>query len=59
MKLVAYIFEHPLHITTGRPPTFGAGGRGFESGPHHTEGVKHGINNPLADAHIKGGVLGR
>ena len=38
---------------------FGAGGGGFESRPHHTKGVKNGTSSSLADARIKGVVLGR
>ena len=37
-----------------RASAFGEGGRGFESRPHHTKGVKTG-----SDARIKGVVLGR
>ena len=45
--------------SVGRASTFWAGGHGFESGPHYTKGVKNGTSSSLADAHIKGVVLGR
>ena len=46
--------------SVGRAPAFRAGGRGFESQPHHTKGVKkNGISRSLADTGIKGVVLGR
>ena len=45
--------------SVGRASAFGAGGRGFESRPHHTKGVKNGTSSSLADARIKGVVLGR
>ena len=34
-------------------------GRGFESWSHHTKGVKNGTSSSLADARIKGVLLGR
>ena len=52
----------PLIVTdssVGRASTFGAGGRGFESLPHHTKRCKNGSSSSLADARIKGVVLGR
>ena len=36
-----------------------AGGRGFGSRPHHTKCVKMHTRSSLADARIKGVVLGR
>ena len=33
--------------------------RGFESGPHHTKGVKYGTSSSLAETRIKGVALGR
>ena len=45
--------------SVGRASAFVAGGRGFESRPHHTKGVKNGTSNSLADTRIKRGVLGR
>ena len=45
--------------SVGRASTFGAGGLGFESGLHHTKGVKKGTSTSLADARIKGVVLER
>ena len=45
--------------SVGRVSAFGAGGRGFESRPHHTKGVKNGNSSFLADTRIKGVVLGR
>ena len=43
----------------GRASAFGAGGRGFESRPHHTKSEKNGTSSSLADARINGVVLGR
>ena len=43
----------------GRGSAFGAGGCGFESRPHHTQGVKNGTSSSLADVRIKWVVLGR
>ena len=51
-------FNHH-NSSVGRASAFGAGGRGFKSQPHHTKGVKNGTSSSLADAHIKGDVLGR
>ena len=34
---------------------FGVGGRGLESGPHHTKGVKNSTSSSLTDARIKRG----
>ena len=48
-----------LDCSVGRASDFGAGGRGFESQPHHTKGVKNGNSSSLAEARIKGNVLGR
>ena len=48
-----------LDSSVGRAYAFGAGGRGFESWPHHTKGVKNGTSSSIADASIKGVVLGR
>ena len=45
--------------SVGRASTFGAGGCGFESQPHHTKRCKNGTSRSLADARIKGVVLGR
>ena len=45
--------------SVGRASAFGAGGRGFESRLHHTKGVKNGTSSSLADARMKGVVLGR
>ena len=45
--------------SVGRVSTFGAGGRGFKFRPHHTKGLKIGTSSSLADARIKGVVLGR
>ena len=45
--------------SVGRASAFGAGGRGFESRPHHTKGVKNGTSSSLAGARMKGVVLGR
>ena len=42
-----------------RASAFGEEGRGFKSRPHHTKGVKNGTSSSLADARIKGVVLGR
>ena len=49
----------PILCTVGRVSAFGAGGRGFESRPHHTKGVNSGTSSSLSDARIKGVVLGR
>ena len=52
----------PLIVTdssVGRASTFGAGGCGFESRLHHTKGCKNGTSSSLADARVKGVVLGR
>ena len=43
----------------GRASNFGAGGRGFKSGPLPTKGVKNSTSSSLAEAGIKGVVLGR
>ena len=48
-----------FNLSVGRAFAFGMGGRGFESRPHHTKGVKNGTSSSLADARIKGIVLGR
>ena len=45
--------------SVSRASAFGAGGRGLESWPHKTYGVKNGTSSSLADARIKGVVLGR
>ena len=47
--------------SVGRASALGVGGCGFESQPHHTctKGVKNGTSSSLADARIKGVVLGR
>ena len=37
----------PSDSSVDRAPTFGAGGRGFESWPHHTKGVKNGTSEQL------------
>ena len=50
---------HRPDSSVGIASAFGARGRGFESWPHHTKGVKNGTISPLADACIKGVVLGR
>ena len=52
------VFYRP-DSSVGRAYAFGAGGRGFESRPHNTKGVKTGTSSSLADARIKGVVLGR
>ena len=51
-------FDRP-NRSVGRESAFGAGGRGFQSRPHHTKGVKNGTSSSFAGAHIKGVVLGR
>ena len=51
-------FDRP-NSSVGRASAFGAGGREFESRPHHTKGVKNGTSSSLADPHIKGVVQGR
>ena len=56
--VVYLVFDRP-DSSVGRVSAFGAGGHGFESRPHHTKGVKNGTSSSLADAHIKGVVLGR
>ena len=48
-----------LDSSVGRASAFRVGGRGFESRPHHTKGVKNGTSSSLADARIKLVVLGR
>ena len=48
-----------LDSSVGRASPLGAGGRGFETRPHHTKGVKNGTSSSLADARIKEAVLGR
>ena len=48
-----------MYSSVGRVSAFGAGGRGFESRPHHTKGVRNGTSSSLADARTKGVVLGR
>ena len=45
-KLYALIYE--LTQLAERPR------RGFESGPHHTKGLKNGTSSSLVDARIKG-----
>ena len=52
-------FKIPPDGSVGRVSAFGAGGCGFESLPHHTKGVKNGTSSSLADARLKGVVLGR
>ena len=54
-----YNLQGPPDSSVGRASAFGAGGRGFESRPYYTKGVKNGTNSSLADARIKGVVLGR
>ena len=58
----------PVHVkalsyrpdsSVGRASAFEGRGHGFESRPHHTKGVKNGTSSSLADARIKGVVLGR
>ena len=44
---MAQLVEHPLLEREIAPP--------FQSGPHHTKGVKNGTSSSLADAHIKKG----
>ena len=44
-----------LNSSVGRASAFGMGGCGFESGTHHTKGVKNGSSSSLADARIKRG----
>ena len=39
----------PPHSSLGRASAFGAEGRGFESGPHHTKGIKNGTSSSLAE----------
>ena len=51
--------ENGPDSSVGRASAFGAVGRGFESRPHHTKGVKNGNSSSLADARIKWVVLGR
>ena len=59
--MILISFSHNrLDSSVGRASAFGAGGRGFEfPRPHHTKGVKNGTSSSLADARIKGVVLGR
>ena len=45
--------------SVGRASAFGAGGRGFESRPRYTKGVKNGTSSSLDDTRLKGVVLGR
>ena len=47
--------SHCPDSSVGRASAFGAGGRGFESWPHHTKGVKNSTSSSLADACIKRG----
>ena len=56
--LVKTPHNHP-DSSVCRASAFGVGGRGFESWRHHTKGVKNGTSSSLADAPIKGIVLGR
>ena len=49
----------PPDSSVGRAPAFRGRGRGFESRRHNTKGVKNGSCSSLADARIKGVVLGR
>ena len=45
--------------SSGRASASGAVGRGFESRPRHTKGIKNGNSSSLAGACIKRIVLGR
>ena len=45
--------------SVGRASAFGAGGCAFDSRSHHTKGVKNGTSSSLADARLRGVVLGR
>ena len=49
---MSYLFSSPLitgpDSANGRASASGAGGRGFDSGPGHTKGVKNGTSGYLA-----------